>query len=294
MQVSGMSSGWIKFEKDLREDLRVKRMARLLGERHPTFRNAGAFQDGVILITVVLGALSQLWMHADTFARDDDTLDITCAEIDQLAGIQDFSQIIPQDWLEILDPDRVKLPKFQEHNGSEAKRKAQTAKRVSKHRSTHQKRNGVTSVIKPETQVRYQTRPRPDQDQDQTRPQEAPSNGAICDSDFEAVKRAYPAFSGRQDWATAEHCCNHLVEREEATWAKLEEGAHRYATYVKAASTPPDRVTHPKNFFSLNALDKPWSQDWKLPATKAEQKRDANINASLTWLADQEAKDAIR
>jgi hypothetical protein len=154
-----MSGGWIKVEKDLREDLRVKRMAKLLNDKHPALCNACAFQDGALLITVVIGALNQLWMHADTFARDDDTLDITADEIDQLAGIQGFAQILPVDWLEILDSDSVKLPGYQGHNGSEAKRKAQTAKRVSKHRASHgEKRTSVTQPSQPETHPRYQTR----------------------------------------------------------------------------------------------------------------------------------------
>ena len=69
-------------------------------------------------VTLVLGGLAQLWMHADSFARQDDTLEITTAEIDELTGIQGFAKLLPRDWLEILDTQTVKLPGFQEHNGS--------------------------------------------------------------------------------------------------------------------------------------------------------------------------------
>src|SRR6185295_2214464 len=153
-------SGWIKFEKDLREDQRVKRMARALNQKEP-FCNAPT----LLCVTLVLGGLAQLWMHADSFARNDDTLDITPAEVDELTGIQGFAELLPEDWFQILDAERVKLPDFQAHNGSEAKRKAQTARRVAQHRAKG-KRSTATTCDPPVTQVSYQTRP----DQDQTRP----------------------------------------------------------------------------------------------------------------------------
>ena len=133
----------------------MKRMAKELEQRC----NAPALQA----VTLVLGGLAQLWMHADTFARDDDTLDISLDEIDEITGIEGFGKLLPAEWLEVIDPHRVKLPDFQAHNGSDAKRKAQTAKRVAHHRN-NQKRTGVTPPSQPVTHQRYQTRP------DQTRP----------------------------------------------------------------------------------------------------------------------------
>lgn len=121
-------SGWIKFEKDLKDDIRVRRMAATLQGIHTC--NGGAFQ----YVTLVLGGLAQLWMHADSFARDDDTLDLTANEIDQLTGIESFSKVVPHDWLQIIDEYSVKLPGFHQHNGTDAKRKALTAKRVARHR----------------------------------------------------------------------------------------------------------------------------------------------------------------
>lgn len=127
-------SGWIKVEKDLRADIRVKRMAAKLIELGSVTQ---VRYRSTMAVTLVLGGLNQLWMHADTFAREDDSLEITAEEIDELAGIEGFAQILPADWLQILDSERVKLPGFQDHNGAEAKRKALTAKRVSKHRSVN-------------------------------------------------------------------------------------------------------------------------------------------------------------
>jgi hypothetical protein len=127
-------SGWIKAEKDLCQDIRVLRMANILKG------NASALQG----VTLVLGGLIRLWMHADSFARDDDTLDITLNEIDQLTGIDGFAQALPADWLEVLNENCVKLPAFHAHNGTDAKRKALTAKRVAHHRD-RVKLNGVSN-----------------------------------------------------------------------------------------------------------------------------------------------------
>jgi hypothetical protein len=153
--------GWIKLEKDLRDDVRVRRMAAKLVRDG----NATALQG----VTLVLGGLYQLWSHADSFAREDDTLDITVNEIDELTCVQGFAQALPADWLEVLDENTVKLPGFQAHNGSEAKRRALTAKRVTHHRIQH-KRSSVTP--RNASALPDQTRP------DQIRPDQKEGEGA--------------------------------------------------------------------------------------------------------------------
>ena len=88
----------------------------------------------------------RLWMHADSFARDDDTLDITVDEIDQLTGIDGFANSLPADWLQVINEHTVKLPGFHDHNGTDAKRRALTAKRVAHHRDKV-KRIAVTGDV---------------------------------------------------------------------------------------------------------------------------------------------------
>lgn len=149
-------SGWIKMEKDLGDDPRVKKMALCL-------RNAGVTHERFTysaLVTLVVGGLYQLWRYADTHVRDDDTLDLGVDQINEIIGIQGFCEILPEEWMEILDAESVKLPGFHTHNGTEAKKKALTQKRVSKHRhSVTQERNKHKRPIV--------TTALPDQDQDQ-------------------------------------------------------------------------------------------------------------------------------
>lgn len=107
-------------------------------------------------------------------------------------------------------------------------------------------------------------------------------------SQFELVKGAYPNFSGRQDWITAEHHCVRLVE-EGLPWIAILEAVGRYAVYVAAGGVSgPQYVMTPAKFFS--ATDKPWQQPWTPPPTKGQLAQDANIEAARNWLAQSEGK----
>lgn len=141
-----MSGGWIKVEKDLRSDPRVLRMARQLCNARPL--------QGV---TQVLGGLLQLWFMADTYIGNDNILPLGIDEINEVIGIEGFCQLIPEDWLRIVDTNNVELPDYHIHNGTIAKAKAQTQKRVKNHRK---QRNDTPLQV-------CNARPLPDQDQDQ-------------------------------------------------------------------------------------------------------------------------------
>jgi hypothetical protein len=138
-------SGWIKLEKDLLTDPRVIRMAAVICKGLPLHG-----------VTVVLGALAHLWMIADTHIGNDDVLPLGVEDINKVIGIDGFCQLVPPDWLQVINAHSVKLPNFHAHNGTIAKERAQNARRVAKHRSGNARKlphgNG---------------RALPDQDQDQ-------------------------------------------------------------------------------------------------------------------------------
>jgi len=158
-------SGWIKFEKGLESDPRVTRIARALHERqgHPIESgNAVPLQ----LVTLVCGALARLWTFADSYVRDDDTLDMSLDELDAHLGIPGFCKLLPPDWLVAVDARTVELPGFQAHNGAHARRQALTQKRVASHR----KRTSVST--RNAAALPDQTRPDQKERLDQTRPTE--------------------------------------------------------------------------------------------------------------------------
>ena len=163
-------SGWIKWEKGLESDPRVIRMAREMKR----ICNA----PGLNPVTLVCGALVRLWAYADSHARADDTLDLGSDELDELIGVPGFCSIMPADWLRQVDDHTVELPNFQAHNGTEARRRALTQKRV----ETHRKRSGATRAL---------TTALPDQDQTKTKTRElrSPSVGDLSPSESERAPR---------------------------------------------------------------------------------------------------------
>jgi hypothetical protein len=121
------AGGWIKLEKDLLTDPRLLKMA----HRIATSCN-GRPLPGVM---VALGGLAQLWIIADTHIGNDDILPLGIDQINHILGMQGFCEILPQDWLQVIDADNVKLPGFHKHNGTIAKQNALNRRRVGLHRS---------------------------------------------------------------------------------------------------------------------------------------------------------------
>jgi hypothetical protein len=262
-------SGWIKLEKDLLTDPRVIRMGTKICNGLPL--------RGV---TVVLGSLAHLWMIADTHIGQDDVIPLGANEINDVIGVEGFCQLLPSDWLEIIDPDHVKLPGFHTHNGTIAKERAQNAKRVQRHRINNAQplrlRNGL---------------PLPDQDQDldktktesksKTRARNAP-RGTETESEIhehiESIKAKYPK-AARSDWITAEKLIRNLVLAG-TFWELIEAGVERYAAYCTATNR---LVQNPGLFFG--AVDRPWLQDWELPKSKAEARLDSNVDVMRQFVA---------
>lgn len=138
-------NGWIKLEKALETDPRVLRAARSLARRAAAGDaakscNASALQ----YVTVVIGGLARLWMLADSHAGADDTVELSFEEIDEMLGVPGFCESLPSDWIISRDGKSSELPGFQQHNGSDARRRALTAQRVANHRSSTVKRDSVT------------------------------------------------------------------------------------------------------------------------------------------------------
>ena len=127
-------SGWIKLEKDLYTDPRIRRMASALRARDAA--NGGAHGSHLRYVTTCVGAVSILWITADTHVQEDDLLALGPAEIDELTGIERICELLPEEWLQVINSNSVKLPGFHEHNGTMAKQRALDAKRQQRHRST--------------------------------------------------------------------------------------------------------------------------------------------------------------
>lgn len=154
---------WIKFEKDLLTDPRILRMAKCLDARHcisdnPLIGIEDPCNAGPLpAVTLVCGALVRLWCLADTHVDKNDVLPLGADDINKIIGVKGFCQIMPPEWMEYIDENSVRLPNFHAHNGTEAKKKAVTQKRVSAFRT----RNAA-----PLRRVTHRALPDQDQDQD--------------------------------------------------------------------------------------------------------------------------------
>ena len=179
-------SGWIKIEKDLESDPRVLRLAKNIEAELIAFRpedsDSGTYDPcnayALPAVTLVCGALTRLWIYADSHARKDDTLDLGPDELNKWLGIPMFCELMPPDWLVILDERRVELPGFQEHNGTIARKRALTSKRVAQHR-VNTKRGGVTGsnadALPDQDQTKTRPRPRPQEKTELSSPQAGPT-----------------------------------------------------------------------------------------------------------------------
>jgi hypothetical protein len=286
-------SGWIKLEKGLREDRRVMRMVDALLARQTasvTSVTQMRFMERSA-VTQVLGGLAQLWMFADSHIREDDTLDITPDEVDQLVGIEGFTNLMPPDWLEVVEQDRIRLPGFQAHNGTDAKKKALTAKRVRRHRIrtavsdvAHAKRTSVTDALPDQTRP-DQTRP------DQTRPDQKLASlaarareTAASTENFAKLKAAYPAGTYREsEWLVAEREVEHRIT-EGHNWPDLHAGVERYTRQCEAkGSIGTQFVLSPSKFFRGGPAP-PFLEPFPLPATKADTRLAGNLSAAEEFM----------
>jgi len=107
---------WIKMRNNLDDDPRVVQMAAVLDVDE----------------LFVVGMLYKLWTWADQHSLNGDALSVTQAFLDRHVRYAGFSQALRKvGWLEGED-GCLCLPRFEEHNGETAKKRAQSAKRMAK------------------------------------------------------------------------------------------------------------------------------------------------------------------
>ena len=92
---------------------------------------------------LTVGKLFRLWRWFDQHTTDGNAVGVTSALLDRQVGVTGFIDAVASvGWLEVTD-NGIRLSKFEKHNGSSAKSRAQTAKRVASHK-TNAKTNADT------------------------------------------------------------------------------------------------------------------------------------------------------
>lgn len=265
---------WIKIDKALAETIRFRRVVRKLRDSSNALRSV----TDALAVTVVLGALQRFWIYADSNIRDDNTLDITPDEINEIVGVDGFAQALPADWLQVLDTDQVQLPDFVEHNGSSEKQRRGNARRQAEYRHRHKSHN-VTRDVTPSNE---RNDARPDQTRlEKTRPEEEKnSTAAAPPSDppwFAEFRMLYPPRAGDQPKRQALRAANARLAEGHSTEEFLD-GARRYAAFVTA--TGKVGTEYVQQWSRFLGPSKSFMQPWTLPATKADARLAGNLSAA--------------
>jgi hypothetical protein len=114
-----MAGEWIKVRTNLWDDPRIGQLVELTGQGE----------------AAVIGGLYWLWATADEHSSDGQLHGMTTRTIDRKTGVAGLGQaLVTVGWLSD-NADGVTVVRFDEHNGESAKTRAQTAKRVAKHKS---------------------------------------------------------------------------------------------------------------------------------------------------------------
>lgn len=281
-------SGWIKLEKDLREDPRLLRIVDALIQRqsHTVTSVTQARYISNAAVTQVLGSLAQLWMYADSHIREGDTLDIGADEVNQLVGVEGFAQLLPTDWLQIIDAHSVKLPGFHAHNGTEAKKKALTQKRVQRHRIREAvtvpdpaKRTSVTAALPDQTKTRL------DQDHIKSAIDDVP-RGTFDGWTFidQRMRPKYPRGTYRHThWITAARVAERLVTDERVDPDEIVAGAERYLAQTQTLGNEGTQfVVNPERFLSEKRFTEPFTLP--TPAIAVDPKKlAAQVTEAREW-----------
>lgn len=282
-------SGWIKVEKELETDPRTLRMAKAIAKRWKivpiTESNGVEMQCNAVAlpaVTVVCGALTRLWMFADSHIRSDNTLDMSAAEIDEWLGIPGFCDLLPTDWLVPLDDKSVELPGFLAHNGVEAKKKALGSKRVENHRIRTAAADCNADALPDQTRL---DQTRPDQSDGGTAPQSASDVSRESNSDAEwflDFKLVYPDRAGDKTWRAAQKAANARIA-EGHNQNEFLRGASAYAKFCQATGkVGTEFVMQAARFLGPS---KPFMEPWKLPATKADNRLASNLDVMQQFVA---------
>lgn len=90
----------------------------------------------------VVGCLWKVWAWADQHTLDGNAIRVTSVTLDRFTRVSGFADALRKvGWLEGRD-SALTFPRFAEHNGQTAKKRAETKERVEKHRNAKR----VTSV----------------------------------------------------------------------------------------------------------------------------------------------------
>lgn len=154
--------GYITFDRNLRSSQVFKDLV-------DRYRNAPLHPEPLRFVTAsthVTGALLCLWLHAEAHIAEDDSLDESLDQLNELLGIPGFMQMLPERWCTVID-GRTYLPCFSEKNNlnhralSNAERQKRWRERQKQKRQAVTKSNEGSCYVTPSHPIPSQPNPLP-------------------------------------------------------------------------------------------------------------------------------------
>lgn len=106
---------------------------------------------------------------------------------------------------------------------------------------------------------------------------------------WDEFKSTYPSRAGDQGWRKAQRAAHARIS-EGHTPIEMIDGARRYRAFCDL--TQKIGTEYVKQACTFLGPDKPFTQPWKAPPTKAQARQDRSVNATLQWLSEEDSKDA--
>jgi uncharacterized protein YdaU (DUF1376 family) len=111
------------------------------------------------------------------------------------------------------------------------------------------------------------------------------------DVEFEQLQRAYPKRAGGQRWTEARKALN-ARKREGHSFADILAGVERYAKFIRA--TGKERTEYVQQAATFLGTNRGFLETWDNAPNKAERQQSRTIDAALSWIAEEEQRDAER
>jgi len=188
----------------------------------------------------VVGKLIRVWRWFNEHTKDGNAIGVTYAFLDRICGVTGFAeQMALVGWLQ-ENGHTLSIPNFDYHNGDSAKKRAETQKRVAKHRDSEKQKSNAD--------VTQNTLPKalPEKRREE-------KNKTIAPVGFEAFWNLYPKRKSR---GAAEKAWIKL-KPDEQLQAQIFEGVRRAKTSADWLKDRGQFIPHPSTWLN----DKGWLDD---------------------------------
>lgn len=221
---------------------------------------------------LTVGKLFRIWRWFDQQTTNGNAARVTKALLDRIVGVTGFCDAMHEvGWLEIGDAG-ITLPKFDRHNGTTAKSRALTAKRVANHKANANgngdgNAQGVSGALPREEKGREEdtslrsVSTYSDQDDDKGQDQgKAKGKASGYTPEFEQAWLLYPKRAGGNSKADAFKAWAARLKAG-ATVEELTEGTERYAGFIRATGREnSEYVKQAATFYGPSAhYAEPWT-----------------------------------